>query len=492
MDRAKFIKHVKKGTRLRIDEVKITTNVGELTGKGRLHCKDDSFNFRVTLDLGQQVPKLPPGIYGRKDFWSLSGTIEDHLPFKAVMGPLPGTTTKNNTIQLRFGCDHIDLEATGWDSLTSREVRRLINRLEDPEEANEPIDPAPTGSAVPCDCHFKGWLNGFELIDCDVDGIHPIEDKFLLHLIKPNKTVLSGSLGEFFEFALFEEDDGLEFHLQSKANYKSSGEQEDLKHLNAFLNALGFVFGRHPWHFLLEFRRDGKLILDRVRPNTVLASIRFTPFNDKQFHAARFNKQEWSTRKPISLAYTYFLPHSDESREMSNFLYHFREGAKRQVHTRIAATVLCPFLENLIRNLAHKYDLRANKDSIFEKVKAQTVEALKLKQSQCTDDVLKPVFDRFIVRCANMDEWDMSQLFRAVTDRFGLAWDPRWKHIYSLWKKHRNLVLHRGNNDPDDDYRGDIEISSRIAGAINVLVLKTMGFSGQVRWSAYNDDYGMI
>jgi hypothetical protein len=488
MDRAKFIKHVKKGTRLRIDDVKITTKTGELTGKGRFHCKGDRFKFRVTLDPGQQVPQLPPGIYGRSDFWQLSGTIEDHLPFKAVMGPLPSTTTQGQTIQLGFGCDHIELMATGWDALTALEV----SQLEDAGETAEIVEAVASEAAVACDCHFKGYLRAFKLIDCDVDGIHPITGKFLLRAITPNKSVLTGSLGESFEFALFQKKEGLDFHLQSKAGYRSPGEHEDLKHLNAFLNALGFVFGRHPWHFLLEFRRDGKLVLDRVRPDTEPASVRFTAFNDTQFYSARVHKQEWSTRNPIALAYSYFLPHSVESREMSNFLYHFRECAKEEVHTRISATVLCPFLENLVRGLASKYGLRANKDSAFEKVKTQAVEALKQKQTQCTDQALKPVFDRFIVRSENMDEWDMSQLFRAVTDHFGLAWDPRWTLIYSLWKKHRNLVLHRGNNNPDDDYRSDIEISSRIAGAINVLNLKTMGFSGQVRWSAFNDDYGRI
>ena len=490
MDRAKLIKNLKKGTRLRIDNVRITTNEGELTGEGRFHCKGDSFRFRVTLDPGQKVPVLPPGIYGRDDFWPLSGTVEDHLPFKAVMAPLPGKTIRNQTIQLRFGCDHIDLEATGWDGLTSREIGRLINRLEDPEE--EAISTSPPGDSVKCDCHFKGFLNGFELIDCDVDGVHPVEDKFLLRLIKPNKTVLSGSLGDQFEYLLLKKKGGLEFHLQSKAGYLSSGEADDLKHLNAFLTALGFVFGRHPWHFLLEFRRDGKLVLDRVRPDTLPASIRFTAFNDTQFYASRVHKQEWSTRQPISLAYAYFLPHSIESREMSNFLYHYREGAKEGVHTRIAATVLCPFLENLVRSLASKYDLRAVKDANFEKVRGQTVEALKTAQSQCTDGALKPIFDRFIGRCEHMDEWDTSQLFRVVTAHFGLAWEPRWEQIFSLWKKHRNLVLHRGKRDPDDDYRDDLIVSSRIAGAINVLVLKTFGFSGQVRWSAFNDDYGKI
>jgi hypothetical protein len=59
MDRAKLIKNLKKTTRLRIDQVRITTNEGELTGKGRFHCKGDSFWFRVTLDPGQKVARTP-------------------------------------------------------------------------------------------------------------------------------------------------------------------------------------------------------------------------------------------------------------------------------------------------------------------------------------------------------------------------------------------------------------------------------------------------
>jgi hypothetical protein len=490
VNRAKLIKHIQKGTRLLVDDVRITTNQGELTGKGRVQCKGGSFRFMVTLDPGQVVPELPPGIYGRKDFWQVAGTIEDHLPFKAVMGPLPNRTFQNQTIQLRFGCDHLDLEATGWDGLTSQEIGRLMNRLEDVEE--ETIEPPPQGQPVASNCHFKGFLNGFQLIDCDVDGVHLVEDKFLLRMIKPSETVLSGSLGDSFEYLLLKKKEGLEFHLQSKAGYLSLGEAEDLKHLNAFLNALGFVFGRHPWHFLLEFRRDGKLVLDRVRPDTVPANIRFTPFSDRQFFSARVQKHEWSTRTPISLAYAYFLPHSVKSREMSNFLYHFREGAKGKVHARISATVLCPFLENLVRSLVSEFKLRGARDENFEKVRNQAVTALKTAQSGCPDEALKPIFDRFIGRCEKMEEWDTSEYFRALIAHFGLSWEPRWEQIFTLWKKHRNLVLHRGKSDPDDDYRDDLIVSSRIAGAINVLVLKRFGFSGQVRWSAYNDDYGNI
>jgi hypothetical protein len=490
VNRAKLIKHIQKGTRLLVDDVRITTNKGELTGKGRLHCRGGSFRFMVTLDPGQEPPENPPGIYGRKDCWPLSGTIEDHLPFKSVMGPLPKRTFQDRTVQLRFGCDHLDLEATGTDKLTSQEIGRLVNSLEDLEE--ETIEPPPAGQPAACDCHFKGFLNGFELIDCDVDGVHPVEDKFLLRMIKPRRTVLSGSLGESFEYLLWEKKEGLEFHLQSKNGYQSLGEAEDLKHLNAFLNTLGFVFGRHPWHFQLEFRRDAKLVLDRVRPDTVPANIRFTPFSDRQFYSARGQKHEWSTRKPIALAYAYFLPHSAKSREMSNFLFHFREGAKGKVHVRISATVLCPILENLVRSLASEFKLRGARDENFEKVRTQAVTALKAAQTGCTDEELKPIFDRFIGRSEKMEEWDTSEYFRALVAHFGLVWEPRWEQIFTIWKKHRNLVLHRGKTNPDDDYRDDLIVCSRIAGAINVLVLKRFGFSGQVRWSAYNDDYGNI
>jgi hypothetical protein len=73
-----------------------------------------------------------------------------------------------------------------------------------------------------------------------------------------------------------------------------------------------------------------------------------------------------------------------------------------------------------------------------------------------------------------------------------MQWEPRWEAIYATWKAHRNSALHVGKNRPEEDYREDLIVCSRVAGAINVLLLRLMGYTGEVRWSAFGDDYDQM
>ena len=57
-----------------------------------------------------------------------------------------------------------------------------------------------------------------------------------------------------------------------------------------------------------------------------------------------------------------------------------------------------------------------------------------------------------------------------------------------------NSLSHRMSADVDteDSQKNETFARSRIAGGINCLVLKLMGYSGYVRLSAFEDKYGQI
>jgi len=81
MDRKAFLKAVRQGTRLRIDDLTITTATASYKGRGILRARKGDFRLEITLPAGPEAPPPPTGTIGIKDFWKLAGTIENSLSF---------------------------------------------------------------------------------------------------------------------------------------------------------------------------------------------------------------------------------------------------------------------------------------------------------------------------------------------------------------------------------------------------------------------------
>ncbi len=70
----------------------------------------------------------------------------------------------------------------------------------------------------------------------------------------------------------------------------------------------------------------------------------------------------------------------------------------------------------------------------------------------------------------------------------------RWQDLYTQWRKFRNPMSHRMSKDnkTEGSVADDMIAESRIAGAINCMILKLMNYTGFVRLSAFEDKYGKI
>jgi hypothetical protein len=77
--------------------------------------------------------------------------------------------------------------------------------------------------------------------------------------------------------------------------------------------------------------------------------------------------------------------------------------------------------------------------------------------------------------------------FDAVTEHLGLASIEGWGEIYKLWSGNRNPICHRmaAGDDSEEDIKADLVAESRIAGAINCIILKILGYSGIVQLSCF-------
>jgi hypothetical protein len=66
--------------------------------------------------------------------------------------------------------------------------------------------------------------------------------------------------------------------------------------------------------------------------------------------------------------------------------------------------------------------------------------------------------------------------------------------IFSTWQKARNPIVHDTTraDRTEDQFKESVINESRIAGAINILLLKLFGYSGLMRESAFEEKYRKI
>jgi hypothetical protein len=82
--------------------------------------------------------------------------------------------------------------------------------------------------------------------------------------------------------------------------------------------------------------------------------------------------------------------------------------------------------------------------------------------------------------------------YDGVIEHLGLKPEPYWQELYGLWSKFRNPMSHRmaKQDKSEDSIKDELIAESRIAGAINCMILKLMNYSGYVRISVCEGDGG--
>jgi hypothetical protein len=130
-------------------------------------------------------------------------------------------------------------------------------------------------------------------------------------------------------------------------------------------------------------------------------------------------------------------------------------------------------------------------------VRTEIIEIIRQQKSISIGEGDRPaaaqhVRDRLISRLSTTTYWDTREKFRAVVEGLGLKWCNDWENLYHFWNKWRHPIIHRATRDTDEHDFTTFKIQSRLAGAIHLLILRSMGYSGIAIKSVFEDVFTNI
>src|SRR5882724_513041 len=493
MDRKEFIEQVRRGgSKFRVDEISISFPSAEVCGSGMLEVLDHRFWLYLRQPKDAVPPEMPHGVVTQKDFGALQGIIDHDLRFEAKnVPPHHQHSSHNGRSTLRYELDSIELSPVGSDNQTYEQIRRSLERLESAESG----EATTSGSESPREqsassVTFCGFLRGFKLIARNAGTTITRRNDFFGERISSQADTQHGELSPEWEYGLIECGEGVEFHLRLKPGSKSLDPQDNLAVLHAFLEAVAFMHGQHAWPFTLEFRRDGKLVTDRVRPPKVSKRRPHQPFNERIWFNAHVGNVQWDFGATLQKAYAFFRRADQLSAEVRRLLFLCREAAAGDAHTTISNIAMCSLLDSAV-NLVFEHKIERHDSEPIAEFKSARSSLLSFiaQKIETVGRGEKEAWKRLHAIVTNSESYSAREKFRAVGDYLGLEWEGDWREIYDFWAKWRPRLVHRGtaSNGDEKAITAEFNVGSRVIGAIHMLVLKLMGYEGVMVSSTFED-----
>ena len=265
--------------------------------------------------------------------------------------------------------------------------------------------------------------------------------------------------------------------------------------LHAFMNALAFVNGTNAWPYRIQYWRAGQKLIDRVTAAKRLAKTIHAPFPETLAFNARTGSIKWNFQDTIKLIAKFFDTESMLSEEVAYLLFLFRQAGSKGVHRDITTITLCVLFENIVRHIFKelKLDEKARKENpvfdSFELAKKKCIEQMD-QQLIANEGGHKRVHD--IVQSAEV--FNAKYMLQTIGSHFCLQWEDDMELVFKTWQRARNPSIHQSKyaTRSEEDLKEISLAESRIAGAINILLLKLFGYSGYIRHSAFEDGYRQI
>jgi hypothetical protein len=462
-----LVNAVRKGAdKLRVDNIILDTGEQEFHGKGILRLSTEQIQLDMSFDAGQTPPTRRTGVFTKSEYWKLHAVVEDSLRFKCDYVYESNRTGLITTLTLQL--HPIELIPSDWDALSPQESDRIHRQLPPRTEPAMPINVAGQKSANHQpnigSVYYFAQIANYQVpaLLCkatDVIEINP-------YLGERRSGALDTITGEIegYDFAFINQRDppDLHVHLKSKEGYHSSSSEQDWKTFYALMQALAFTLGVQAWPYRIQYSRDGQKIADRVTPPRRLPKTLFVPF-----HLATFNAAD-----VISKATAFFRDESKLHKEVAHILFLFREAADYQnVHIDITVLALCVLFESLVNQIFNELKLRS---------KAPLAAPTELSMIR-----------RLLRLCRRYDRRPMRQRFQAVVTHFDLPCEAEMDRIFDAWKHLRDPLVHgKGRaNQPEAEWKSSMTTISEIAGVMNILVLKLLGYSGPMCASVIAEKY---
>ena len=304
-----------------------------------------------------------------------------------------------------------------------------------------------------------------------------------------------GSLSAW-NYGLIQVGDNLHVHLKSKESYVSKGKANDQKHLDAFLRAIAFTHGQHAWPWRLTYRVGHKLLTNKVRIVRKTSRTSHAPFSQRIWFNSRVGNIAWDFGDALQTTYTFFVNETLLSKEIEELLYLFREAGGCEIPLQIELLTICSLYESLMRAIFAHQSLGVTKSPevlAFIAEKKKIVQELK-QNRKSLPKLEAAAYSRMMSLLASASPESIREIVEIVSSRLLINSSVNWKKTHKEWSTFRNPLSHKisAGADGENNLPKYMMAVSRISGAINVVLLKLMGYSGMARTSVYEEEHKTI
>lgn len=259
--------------------------------------------------------------------------------------------------------------------------------------------------------------------------------------------------------------------------------------LTSFLTGLAFATGQHCWPYRVTIRQNGAQLLDKLNAVRKLDRTTLAPFSERIGFNAAVGQIDWQFGDFLGKATQFFNSGSELSEAASQALWLLRSADAKNVPGEITLMSLCVLLESLAGLIFDDKKLSSTQDATaFEEARAELLKWIGEKKPQDGSGLQR--FQNMITS-ARLER--AKDKYKAVAEHFGLQWDGLMKEAWAIWEKVRNKGAHDIlKKEKEQNIETHFTATGRIAGAINVLVLRLIGYTGIARTSVFEDKHHKI
>lgn len=461
---------------------------GEFYGEGEIRKETSDFLITLSFRHDGEPPLLELKIITQNDSWKFEGEIDGIRVQTDSLSPMVNRSLTRDWVSREFRAGVIAIEPADSDKMRIGEILELIGTKQ-PADAEKQMreneKPSPYSEGV----WIQAKIREFPLLHFN-GGTEVIEENdFLGKTSRSTADTFSGKSPEI-QYGLIQKDGNLSVYLFWKAyvtqdfvlsNYESK--------LRAFLAGLAFATGQECWPSQVTVRVDGAVISDKVFAIRQTKRTPLAPFSERISFNSRAGKIQWNFESYLNEAYSFFERRTSLSQMALQALWLLRASNAAGTPQQITLMALCVLLESLSSSIFDSLNLEPNSErEQFDDAKREILAWL-----DANPNLEKIGYSRLRNCIKSAAPLRPADKYRLVCEHFGIKWEGLMFDAWQIWRKTRHQSVHsvldsETTRSPEDHFNA----IGRIAGAINILILKLIGYSGIVSSSVFEDKFSKI
>ncbi len=425
----------------------------------------------VALSRTSKAAPHGEAVWREADFWKLKAIVEHALPITATHVSPHNHSSSGNLTVVTLGFRALRIPGSRRMSAKKRkETLRLLDELCRKHGRSHPPSVIEAGKPElkPTLARSVAVVANYKLPASNAATTTVRKNPFFKKNAESWAADTLLMRGSNYEVALIQRGEDLQVHFRSKGMYKSKSAAEDAVLFQAVLDAIGFCYGFNPWPQRRQQWREERQVLDLVSVPQRLPRTIYAPFDEGLGQ---------SGPPPILLVTRFFNKRSALSRKISEFLFLFRQAGDEPVHFQVQTLAFCSLFEGFVHLLFDELNLEDKihrNDASFGAFVAERNRLVSdLRARGKAGDTAST---RLAGLVSNADAFRVKDKFKALCEVFGLDYIKMQPH-FDAWYEERNPLMHgTWSSSRDNDFANQ----ASIAGAINILLLKVMGYRGRV------------